>query len=343
MATTVATIWRRVKDDPTQFLDPALVLTARAKTKHHQQLELFRDPAREGKLSTYLTLAALIIQALHGNTALSALGRLTGVKADAGSFCRARQRLPLELLRHLANEMATGLMKRTEKPGLWKGLRVLALDATTFSMPDTATLANHFGKPSNAGPKPSRKPTFPFAHALAMLDIYTGLIIDVVVGPGYTHDLHGCPKMQRRAVGMGDLLLGDRHFGTVAHIALAVHHGLHAAMRVTESGLGVKRDTSESGIPRYHGRAEVEILLDRLINLKLTDKCPVWMDPQDFAKLGERVRLRKIVYVLRKSGYRSRRVCLYTTLLDETFCSPQGKRPTPDLFPRRPASATLAA
>jgi len=316
MATTFPPLWHRVKENPTRLIDPECVQEAWQQFQSGRQLELFAGPPRDAKFTPYLTVMAMVIQALHGNTALTALRRLTGIAASASAFCRARQRLPFAMLVNVAGEMANRLIHRTERPGQWMGMRVFLLDATTFSMPDTPSLARVFGRTSNAGPKASRKPTFPFAHALAMLDLHTGFLVDLCVGPGYTNDLYGCPAMQRRAVGRGDLLLGDRHFGAIAHIALALHSGLHAVMRFTESGVDSGRRRTESHIPRYHSRPRIKILEDRRVTRHLPRKCPKWLDAERFAELAPTLRVREVIYVLECSGYRSRRVCLHTTLID---------------------------
>lgn len=323
MATTFPTLWQRVKENPTRLIDPHDVDDAWKKFQSGRQLDLFVGPPRDTKFTPCLTVMAMVIQALHGNTALAALHRLTGIAASASAFCRARQRLPAAVLFEVATAMANRLIRRTQRPGCWKGLRVFVLDATSFSMPDTPSLARVFGRTSNAGPKASRKPTFPFAHALAMLDLHTGLLVDLCVAPGYTHDLHGCPAMQRRAVGRGDLLLGDRHFGAIAHLAVAVYHGLDAVMRVTESGVESERSGSESCIPRYHQPPRIRILQDKQVTRVLPRRCPKWLDVQTFAELPTTIRVREVVYVLECSGYRSRRVCLHTTLLDtEVYDAP---------------------
>ena len=56
---------------------------------------------------------------------------------DTSGYCKARQRLPAELLPRLAKRTAKSLTHQAVPERLWFGRRVLAADGSAFSMPDT--------------------------------------------------------------------------------------------------------------------------------------------------------------------------------------------------------------
>ncbi len=341
MAHTLASLLLRVKDDPTRIVDPHVFGAAAASLDHARQLELFGPARRSRVLTPLMTVTAVIVQALHGNTALCDLGRKTGLHVTASAFCRARQRVPLALFEALAVRMAHGLLERTEdvgdsggssggdsggdsggsSGGRWHGWRVFLLDGTSVSMPDTEANAEHFGKPFDSG---TRRPLLPVGHLLGMVDLATGLIVRVCVHRWNTHDLQSCPKMHEElaapALGPGDLLLADRAFGGLTHLAAVMYSGLDAVLRVKEKGhlggkaAGGRGGRTSGGMPRLRGAVTVTILEDTWVTRKLTRQCPPWLDPVMFVDLGPKVRFRRVVYTLQASGYRSRRVCLHTSV-----------------------------
>lgn len=315
MARIFPSLWQRVKDDPRQLLDPQLVDEALATIPSE---DLPPPSQRASTFTPYLALIASILQAIHGNTALTHLGALTATHACAGTFCRVRQRLPLSLFEAVAVEMAQRGLNATEEVGRWFGHRVFVLDGTGFSMPDLPSLAAFFGK-VKAGGCPSRKPLFPFGHALGMLDLSTGLIVKVCLGPGRTSDLAGTTDLHRLLLGKGDLLLADRGFGSISHLAAALWHGLDVVVRGKEAGHpgGEARGRCQRRIPRRRGEVSTRVLADRRRTRTLPTRHPLTVEPELFARLDRELDLREVVFVVTSSGYRSVRVCLWTSLLDE--------------------------
>ncbi len=204
MAHTLDSLLPGVKDDPTRIVDPHVFGAAASSLDNARQLELLGSVRRLRVLTPLLTVTAVIVQALHGNTALADLGRKTGLRVTASAFCRARQRVPVELFSALAVRMAHGLLERTEdvgdSGGRWHGWRVFLLDSTSVSMPDTPANAGHFGKPFDSG---TRRPLFPVGHLLGMVDLATGLIVRVCVHRWNTHDLQSCPTMHEELAAPG--------------------------------------------------------------------------------------------------------------------------------------------
>ena len=91
---------------------------------------------RERQLDPYTTLHLFILQVVNQNTAMTHLPHLAGERFTPSAYCQARQRLPLALIQRLVDSFARGL-EPSGTPSLWHGQRVLLVDGSGFSMPDT--------------------------------------------------------------------------------------------------------------------------------------------------------------------------------------------------------------
>jgi len=179
---------------------------------------------RSGPLDPANTVALFVGQVVQGNVSCQAVRHLSDEQFSAAAYCLARQRLPLEVLQSLSNRVcgAIGRGTESEEEYRWLGHRVHILDGTSFSMPDTPELREHFGQPT--GQKPGCG--FPVAHLLALFDAKTGVWEADVVSPLYTGDVSNTPLVHG-AVGEGDVVLGDDSFSGYAHVALLLQGKKH--------------------------------------------------------------------------------------------------------------------
>ena len=149
--------------------------------------ELCRDLGYEWRdrcLDPWTTLHLFILQMLNNNTAMTHLPHLSGERFTASAYCQARKRLPLKVLEKLVDRLGGKLDQPTRIP-LWKGHRVLLVDGSGFSMPDTHELRTHFGQPSQQKPGCG----FPVGHILCLFDAENGFLRDVIIAPLCTHDM----------------------------------------------------------------------------------------------------------------------------------------------------------
>ena len=123
--------------------------------------------------------------------------------------------MPRAILEGLLRITVESLGKSVLQGSRWLGHRVFLVDGSSFSMPDTPELQEHFGQPGNQAPGCG----FPVAHWLAMMHYSTGMVVRMLTGPLRTHEqlcvaeLH--PELQP-----GDVLVGDRGFCSYVHSAL---------------------------------------------------------------------------------------------------------------------------
>lgn len=242
-------------------------------------------------LTPAVTVRLAVRRCLEGGTAVSHLRHLGGLDFHRSSYGRAVQRLPETFFTLLAGVVARKL--RRDRPAkLWHGHRVVLLDGSGVSMPDTPELQAAFGQPGNQKPGCG----FPVAHLLALFDHETGYLVETHLAPLRTHDLAPTPVMHD-AMQEGDLLLGDRAFGSFAHLALLRKRGLHGLFRLHQR--------------RPHGLAR-----DRRVTYRKPPKKPSWMTDAAYAELTSAITVREVRVKVKIPGCRVRKVWLVTTLLD---------------------------
>jgi hypothetical protein len=176
MTATLTQIVKQFRQDWTDHLEPSAILTA------------CRDVAyrwRERTLNPVTTIQLFFVQILHGNTACTHLRHLTKLNVTASAYCQARMKLPLTVFEQLLRSVRHALHQEPLEEGRWLGHRTFWLDGSSFSMPDTPALQEHFGQPGKQLPGCG----FPVAHLLALLHAGTGMVLQILAAPLRTHDL----------------------------------------------------------------------------------------------------------------------------------------------------------
>ena len=93
--------------------------------------------------------------------------------------CKARKRLPLELIRRLALKVGETLEHEIPVDWKWRGRSVKLMDGTTISMPDTAS--NQSVYPQSGVQQAGLG--FPLAMLVAVISLSTGAVLEWVLGP----------------------------------------------------------------------------------------------------------------------------------------------------------------
>jgi len=143
---------------------------------------------------------------------------------DESGLTHARARLPRQVLEELAQEAC----RRGEQFPVSKewGLRVVALDCSSVSMPDEQPLQKHFGANRGNGGQ-SRYPLATFA---CLLSVGTSLIRDWRLGPFDKGELQTATPLLA-SLGPGDLLLADRRYAGAPFLAQVRQRQSHFLMR----------------------------------------------------------------------------------------------------------------
>jgi hypothetical protein len=304
------TALQQIQHDLAQVLDPAQITAACAAVGHRFRQRLL-DPVT--------TIHLFVLQILKGNFAAARLKEFTTKVFTEAAYCKARMRLPLAVLQTLLRSVGTAVQPLLDDTGRWHGHRTFHIDGSSFSMPDTPALQTEFGQPGNQ----KAGCGFPVAHLLALFHAGTGFVLQVLAAPLRTHDLAQTALLHPE-LATGDLLVGDRAFGSFAHLAHLVRRGLHGLFRAHQKQIidfrsgrpyncpGRKRT---KGLPtsRWIKRLGKQ---DQLVEYFKPKALPEWLTADEYATLPESLILREVRYQVPHPGYRTRAVTLVTTLVD---------------------------
>jgi hypothetical protein len=277
---------------------------------------------RERELGPVATVKLFLVQILFGNVACEFVPRLAGKRVTGSAYCTARGRLPLEVLQTLLTRCTARMAEAVHDTGLWLGHRLYVCDGSSFSMPDTDDLRNHFGQPGGQTPGCG----FPTAHWLALVHFGSGLFQKVLTAPLRTHDLNGVAALHPE-LAAGDVLLGDRAFGSYGHLALLFQRGLFGIFRAHQQLIvdftpgrphvvpGQGKSDKHKGKPRSKW---IERLGpdDQIVEWLRPLEVPAWLAATAWDALPATLRVRELRYIIARPGYRVRTVTLVTTLLD---------------------------
>jgi hypothetical protein len=315
----IDTALRRLRQDLDPHLDVAAVGQLCTQLGHRWR--------RDALLTPFTIIPWFVTQVLHGNTALTHITLKARRSFTESAYCQARSRLPLAVFRAVLRFVIRALVPATEVEGLWHGHRTFLVDGSSFSMPDTPELQQHFGQPAGQAPGCG----FPVAKILALFRAGTGLLLDVVAAPSRTHDM-GQIEGVHPTLRPGDVLVGDRGFCSFAHLALLLGRGVHAVFRIHPMQIvdftpgrpqtSPRDKEAPAGRPRSRWLRALGAR-DQAVEWFKPARRPTWMTAEQFARLPETITVRELRYTVARRGFRTRCVTLVTTLLDAEAYPPE--------------------
>ena len=247
---------------------------------------------RERLLTPLVTLRLFLLQVLHGNTSIAHLRQLAGLRFAPGSYCEARDRLPLAVIVGLLDALRAWAERHVRRDPTRLGPRVLIADGSSFSTPDTPELREHFGIYPGAKPGVA----YPMGKLLGLLDAASGMFVQLLAAPLLSHEAGQVTRLHP-ALRAGDVLLGDRAFCSFVHVALLNAAGVLACLHLHQR--------------RKAGRGE------RRQRWGKPAKAPAWMNPAQFALLPAWLDVRLVSYAVGRPGFRTTHVTVAATLWDE--------------------------
>jgi hypothetical protein len=287
--------------------------------------EIARAVAREaggaaGRIFTPLvTLATFLAQVLSDDhSCRAAVARLKAwltarglptCSLATGGYCKARRRLPESLLPRLVRDTADRLQGHAPEGWLFHGRRVVIVDGSSVSMPDTPENQREY--PQHYHQKPGCG--FPIARVVVLLSLATGAAVDLAISR-WTGKLTGENALLRGLRGRlrrGDVLLADSYYCSYQEIAALLAEGVDVVMR--QHG-GRKSDFRRG---RKLGRA------DHLVRWERGRIRRPWMGLAEFRGLARALELRELRVRVDKPGFRTRSLVVVTSLLDAAAFPPR--------------------
>ena len=247
-------------------------------------------------------------KAVNGWAAQRAAEGLSPRSVRTGAYCKARQRLPAEMVMAMTRETGKLLCAQADSGWRWCGRTVKLVDGTGISMPDTPDNQEQYPQPSNQVPGVG----FPLARLVGVICLSTGAVVDAAIGPfqGKGHSEHGLLREIQGALCAGDVLLAD---------ALYCSYWLIASLQA--EGVDVLFEQHGSRITDFRRGRRLGVR-DHVVSWKKPAR-PRWMTYEQYAASPDEL----IVRELKTDG----RV-LVTTMLDPRKTR---KKDLSDLYMRR--------
>jgi hypothetical protein len=221
--------------------------------------------------------------------------------AETGSYCDARQRLPLGVVVRLARRTAREIEGRAPDAWLWNGRRVALVDGTTASMPDTEENQKAFPQSTAQGIGLG----FPLVRIVVLISLATGVVRDLALGPYKGKDTGETALFRTLwdALEEGEVVLGDRYFGSFFGIAGLSQRGVDGLFRMHQRRKFDFRRGQRLGIE------------DHVVTWTKPAR-PAWMDEGTYAQLPGELSVRELRITVKQPGFRVNELVLVTTLLD---------------------------
>jgi hypothetical protein len=256
------------------------------------QVESLLPAHRERLFPPTETLSMFLNQALSADRSCqqavdeSAIKRLTQelprCSTHTGAYCRARQRLPLAMIRSLVHTTGQQTSARTPTAWHWRGRPVRLVDGTTVSLPDTRANQQAYPQPRSQQPGLG----FPLCRMLGLMCLSSGVVLNAAMGPyrGKGGDEQHLLRSVLKSLASGDVLLGDAYFSTYFLLCALRERGVDG---VFEQQGARRRSTDFRRGSRLGER-------DHLITLTKPTLKPHWMSQPDYAQAPDQLTVREL-------------------------------------------------
>jgi hypothetical protein len=265
-----------------------------------------------------LTLWTFLSQSLgEDKSCQSAVARLSAFLISKGetppspntaAYCKARGRLPEELIAGLTRQSGKDLEEQIPKKWLWRERHIKLLDGTTVSMPDTPENQKIYPQVRNQKPGVG----FPLLRIMGIISCATGAVKDVRMGSYYGkgNGELGLLRQLLHNFKRGDVVLGDSYYCTFYLIA-------------SLSALGVDVVFPMYG-PRNYDLGSGQVLgKEDHVTTWIKPPRTTWIDQETYDAFPESISVRETRTSLYRKGFRSKSRVLVTTFLNPKKISVQ--------------------
>ena len=210
------------------------------------------------------------------------LGGLSSCSTATGGYCKARQRLPLEMVSELTRYTGQQINSQVPEQWRWRGKRIHLIDGTTVGLPDTP--ANQRAYPQPGGQKPGLG--FPLSRIVGIICLSSGALLNAALGgcSGENSSEQSLLRTMLDTFHRGDLVMGDAFFGTYFLLASLLEKGVDC---VFEQMGARKRVTDFRQGERLGAK-------DHLIQLYKPKLKPQWMDQDEYDNAPQRLTIREL-------------------------------------------------
>jgi len=224
---------------------------------------------------------------------------LPPLSTDTGGYCKARKRPPEGFFKRVFKYLGAALSADAPETELWHNRRVLVVDGTKCSMPDTPANQKKYPQPTSQ----KEGCGFPLASVVAVFCLATGAALDMAIGRCHTHDLT-LFYFVRSIFDAGDVMLADRGFCSFAELSLMKMRSVDVVTRLHQARF--------SGMKRFRMTA----IRERIVRWTRPAAKPRGLRWRDYRMLPAFLDVRIVKYRVECAGFRTKEVEVVTTLLD---------------------------
>jgi hypothetical protein len=247
---------------------------------------------RERRYPPTETLSIFLAQALSADRSCQkavneaairrlALG-LTAGSTNTGGYCRARERVPTEMVNTLARYVGQSVSAQAAPGWHWRGRPVRLVDGTTLTMPDTP--ANQAAYPQARSQKPGLG--FPLCRMVGVVCLGSGTLLNAAIGryQGKGGDEQSLLRSMLETLECGDVLVGDALYATYFLLCALRERGVDAVFEQH----GARQRTTEFRCGQRLGPR------DHLIVLHKPTMKPDWMSAAAYAQAPATLTVREL-------------------------------------------------
>ena len=252
--------------------------------------EAYLPEHRERLYPPTVTLSMFMMQALNedgscqkavnGWAARRVAEGLSANSVRTGAYCKARQRLPVEMAMALTRETGQLLCARAQAGWRWRGRTVKLVDGSGISMPDTPENQARYPQPESQ----AEGVGFPLARIVAVICLSTGAVMDAAMGPysGKGTGELGLLRSIVAAFSAGDVMLGD---------ALYCNYFLIATLQA--AGVDVLFEQNGARITDFR-RGRRLCTRDHLVHWPKPKSRPQWMTQEHYESFPDEITVREV-------------------------------------------------
>lgn len=248
-------------------------------------------------------------------------GRLVD-DTNTGAYCRARAKIPFEVLRQITRRLAEqaesgvdlddGLTEEQAEdrrtPSMVNEVRqkpvrgrVLLVDGFTVDAADTPENQAEF--PQN--PAQQEGLGFPILRCVSLISMGTGLLVDLAIAPYCGKDTGETALLWQMMDQLreGDVLVADSYYCTYWLVGLCRQKGVEIVMKNHH-----KREDHPADAKRIC-KGQRKVVWDR-------PRRPRWMTPQEYQQQPKRIEIRLVDVQVSEAGFRPESFTIATTIID---------------------------
>lgn len=255
---------------------------------HH--VERLSPDYRERLFTPTETLSMFVAQALSADRSCQNIVNQAATKRlieglnrcspRTGGYCRARQRLPQDMISGISTILAEHMSAQTPAACDWHHRRVCLVDGTTMSMPDTPANQAAFPQQGNQAPGLG----FPICRWVGITCLASGALLNAAIGRfnGKGANEQALLREILDTFEVGDIVLGDAFYPTWFLLAELQHREVDVLMEQH----GPRRRSTDFRCGTRLGER------DHLIELPKPKK-PSWLTQQEYDRYPKTLMVRE--------------------------------------------------